>query len=246
LLSKKEDQDYALDSFFGKITKKQKEPNSEAKKRLEAIMEFTELGSGFKLALRDLEIRGAGELLGVKQSGQAGEVGLSMYCDLVATEVKKLKGEVIERKFYATTNLHTPAYIAPDYLPNDDERLRYYKEFLEATYEEKQNLLKKLEDICGPAPKELKNLLEVMQISAVAGKNHIRHIEATSDYIEFFFIRNYKMQPEVITKFLELFKGKIKFLPSPAGDGIRIYEQNQNILKATKQNLDLLIRYLNC
>ena len=93
LLAKKEDQDYALDTFFGKITKKQKEPNAEAKKRLEAIMEFTQLGSGFKLALRDLEIRGAGELLGVKQSGYAGEVGLSMYCDLVASEVKRLKGE---------------------------------------------------------------------------------------------------------------------------------------------------------
>ena len=246
LLNKREDQDYALDSFFGKITKKQKEPNSEAKKRLEAIMEFTQLGSGFKLALRDLEIRGAGELLGVKQSGQAGEVGLSMYCDLVASEVKRLKGEVVERKFYATTNLHIPAYIAPDYLPNDDERLRYYKEFLEASYEEKQNLLKKLEDICGPAPKELKNLLEVMQISALAGKNHIRHIEATEDFIEFFFMRNYKMPAETITKLLELFKGKIKFLPSPAGDGIRIYEQNSDTLKTTKQNLDLLIRYLNC
>ncbi|MBR4507977.1 MAG: transcription-repair coupling factor [Elusimicrobiaceae bacterium] len=246
LLTKREDQDYALDSFFGKITKKQKEPNSEAKKRLEAIMEFTQLGSGFKLALRDLEIRGAGELLGVKQSGYAGEVGLSMYCDLVASEVKRLKGEVVERKFYATTNLHIPAYIPPDYLPNDDERLRYYKEFLEATYEEKQALLKKLEDICGPAPKELKNLLEVMQISAEAGKNHIRHIEATTDYTEFFFIRNYKMPAEIITKLLELFRGKIKFLPSPAGDGIRIYQQNSDPLKATKQNLDLLIRYLNC
>ena len=246
LLAKKEDQDYALDSFFGKITKKQKEPNAEAKKRLEAIMEFTQLGSGFKLALRDLEIRGAGELLGVKQSGYAGEVGLSLYCDLVASEVKRLKGETIERKFYATTNLHTPAYIPPDYLPNDDERLRYYKEFLEATFEEKQKLLKKLEDICGPAPKELKNLLEVMQISSVAGKHNIRHIEATEEYIDFFFMRNYKMPADTITKLLEFFKNKIKFLPSPAGDGIRVYESNQNILNTTKQILDLLIRYLNC
>lgn len=246
LLARKDSQDYALDTFFGKITKKKKEPNAEARKRLEAIMEFTQLGSGFKLALRDLEIRGAGELLGIKQSGQAGEVGLSMYCDLVASEVKRLKGIPLERKFYATTNLHTPAYIAPDYLPNDEERLRYYKEFLEADYEGKQTLLKKLEDICGPAPKELKNLLEVMQISAQAGKIHIRHIEGTKEYIEFFFIRNYKMEAENITKLLELFKEKIKFLPSPAGDGLRIYGQNENILNTAKQILDLLIRYLNC
>ena len=246
LLAKKEEQDYALDAFFGKITKKKKDPNSEARKRLEAIMEFTQLGSGFKLALRDLEIRGAGELLGVKQSGYAGEVGLSMFCDLVANEVKRLKGEPVERKFYATTNLQIPAYISPDYLPNDDERLKYYKEFLEATYEEKQTLLKKLEDICGPAPKELKNLLEVMQISAIAGKMNIRHIEGAKDYIEFFFIRNYKMLPENITKLLELFKGQIKFLSSPAGDGLRIYQKNTDILNNTKQTLDLLNRYLNC
>ena len=246
LLARKDSQDYALDTFFGKITKQKKEPNAEARKRLEAIMEFTQLGSGFKLALRDLEIRGAGELLGIKQSGQAGEVGLSMYCDLVASEVKRLKGIPVERKFYATTNLHTPAYIAPDYLPSDEERLRYYKEFLQADYEGKQTLLKKLEDICGPAPKELKNLLEIMQISAQAGKINIRHIEGTKEYIEFFFIRNYKMEAENITKLLELFKEKIKFLPSPAGDGLRIYGQNDNILNNAKQILDLLIRYLNC
>lgn len=246
LLNKQEEQDYALDSFFGKVLKKKKEPNSEARKRLEAIMEFTQLGSGFKLALRDLEIRGAGELLGVKQSGQAGEVGLSMYCDLVASEVKKLKGIPVERKFYATTNLRTQAYIPPDYLPNDDERLRYYKEFLEADYETKQTLLKQLEDICGPAPKELKNLLKVMQISAVAGKMHIRHIEGTKDYISFFFIRNYKMEAETINKLLELFKGEIEFIPSPAGDGLRIDKPNFDILNNTKQILDLLKRYLNC
>ncbi len=246
LLSGQDKQGYTLDTFFGKITQKRKDSSSEARKRLEAIMEFTQLGSGFKLALRDLEIRGAGELLGIKQSGYAGEVGLSMFCDLVANEVKRLKGEPIEHKFYATTNLQVPAYIAPDYLPNDDERLKYYKEFLEATYEEKQTLLKKLEDICGPAPKELKNLLEIMQISAEAGKMYIRHIEGTKNYIDFFFRRNYKMPAETITKLLELFKDEIKFLSSPAGDGIRISRQNYDILKSTKQNLDLLNRYLNC
>lgn len=246
LLTPKTTQDYALDTFFGKIPKKRKEPNDEARKRLEAIMEFSQLGSGFKLALRDLEIRGAGELLGIKQSGYAGEVGLSMFCDLVSNEVKRLKGEPIEHKFYATTNLQVPAYIAPDYLPNDEERLKYYKEFLEATFEEKQTLLKKIEDICGPAPKELKNLLEVMEISAVAGKMYIRHIEGTQDYTDFFFRRNYKMPAETITTLLQLFKGQIKFLSSPAGDGLRLYQHNYDILKNTKQNLDLLNRYLNC
>ena len=87
-----EEPEYCVDSFFGKILKKKKDVNEEARKRLSAIMEFSELGSGFKLALRDLEIRGGGELLGVRQHGYVNEVGLSLYCDLVANEVKKLKG----------------------------------------------------------------------------------------------------------------------------------------------------------
>ena len=85
-----------------------------------------------------------------------------------------------------------------------------------------------------------------MYLSARAGKIHIRHIEGTSEYIEFFFIRNYKMETENITKLLQLFKGEIKFLPSPAGDGLRIYQANSDILKNTKRVLDLLISYLNC
>jgi len=240
-LFKKKEEDYSVDSFFGKIRKAEKDTTEDAKKRLNALMEFSELGSGFKLALRDLEIRGGGELLGIRQHGYVNEVGLSLYCDLVSNEVKKLKGEPVERKLFATTNLRIPAYIPPDYLPSDSERLRRYKEFMEADRQEKQKLLASLENISGPAPKEVKNLLEVLQLSADAGKLNIRHVEGGDGYTEFFFIRGFILPSSAITGLLDKFKDAIKFIPAPNGDGFRIYHNNKNPISAA----DFLLRTIS-
>lgn len=233
-LFKKKEEDYSVDSFFGRIRKAEKDTTEEAKKRLSALMEFSELGSGFKLALRDLEIRGGGELLGIKQHGYVNEVGLSLYCDLVSNEVKKLKGEVVERKLFATTNLRVPAYIPPDYLPNDSERLRYYKEFMSADRTEKQRLLSTLENLSGPAPVEVKNLLRVLQLSADAGKLDIRHIESGDNYTEFFFIRGISISAEAVSALLIRFKSALKFLPALNGDGLRIYHRNADTISAAE------------
>jgi transcription-repair coupling factor (superfamily II helicase) len=223
-LLKKKEEDFAVDSFFGKIKKKAYNPTEEAQKRLSAVMEFSELGSGFKLALRDLEIRGGGELLGIRQHGYVNEVGLSLYCDLVSNEVKKLKGiEVTYKQLLATANLRIAAYIPPDYMPSDSERLRYYKELLSADKAQKEALLRSLENICGPAPQELKNLLDIMQLCQDAGKINIRHIEGGDGFTEFFFAKNFKMPQNAPVELLESFKNKIKFLPSPNGDGLRLY-----------------------
>ncbi|MDR0952979.1 MAG: DEAD/DEAH box helicase [Elusimicrobiota bacterium] len=236
-LLKKKEVDYSVDSFFGKIPKKEKDTTEEAKKRLSAIMEFSELGSGFKLALRDLEIRGGGELLGVKQHGYVNEVGLSLYCDLVSNEVKRLKGETPKRTLYATTNLRVVAYIPPDYLPSDNERLRYYKELLAADKEQKAQIIKTLENLSGPAPKELLNLVEVMQISADGGALNIRHIENSGVFTEIFFTRAFKMPQSVVEELLNRFKNNIKFLPAPNGDGVRIYHPAQPPIEITKKLL---------
>ncbi|MGN0023129.1 MAG: DEAD/DEAH box helicase [Elusimicrobiaceae bacterium] len=246
LLKKKEEEiEYSVDSFFGKIAKKKKDVNEEARKRLSAIMEFSELGSGFKLALRDLEIRGGGELLGVRQHGYVNEVGLSLYCDLVANEVKKLKGVPVVRTLYATTNLKVSAYIPPDYLPSDNERLRYYKELMASDYEGKKLLLAKLENMAGKAPAELLNLIEVMQLSMDAGKINIRHIEGGEGFTEFYFTRNFKIPESSITKLLESFRQNIMFLPAPNGDGIRIYHRPGNILTEAKRLMGILQILIN-
>ncbi|MDR1124237.1 MAG: DEAD/DEAH box helicase [Elusimicrobiota bacterium] len=245
-LLKKKEEDFAFDSFYGKIKKKEKSPVEEAQKRLAAIMEFSELGSGFKLALRDLEIRGGGELLGIRQHGYANEVGLSLYCDLVAAEVKKLKGQYVPRPVQAVVNLRLPAYIPPDYMPSDGERLRYYKEFMAADAAQKRVLLKKLENIAGPAPAELLNLVEIMQLSQDAGPLHIRQIEGGGDFTEFYFTRDFKIPPAAVGAMLERFKNNIKFLQAPNGDGIRIYGRagGQNPIQNAKDMLQIISRII--
>ena len=236
ILNKREEDFNPEDFYFSK--KKNKPSYAEAQKRLSALLEFSELGSGFKLALRDLEIRGGGDLLGIRQHGYVNAVGLSLYCDLVANEVKKLRGEPVMRKMYATVNLGIPAFIAPDYLPSDEERLKFYKDFLDADKETKQKLKQKIEDLCGPAPQELLNLIEIMQISADGGNLKIRTIEAGPKFYDFYFARNAQIPEESLTKIMQIFP--VEFLQSPSGDGFRIFAPQNNKLTEVKQILNSL------
>ena len=204
--------------------KPEKDPTEEAKKRLAALMEFGELGSGFKLALRDMEIRGAGELLGVKQHGYVNEVGLSLYCDLVANEVKKLKGQPVKRELRATVNLPLAAYIPPDYLPDEAERLKYYKELMSADEAKTKILLTRLADLCGPVPPEIQNLTRVFALSAQAGKLNIQHLDGADGRLELSFTRDFKMPPNLPQELFKRYGAEhIEFLKSNSGDGIRLH-----------------------
>lgn len=200
----------------------EKDPTEEAQKRLSALMEFSDLGSGFKLALRDMEIRGAGELLGVKQHGYANEVGLSLYCDLVAAEVKRLKGQPVQRDIHATVNLPLAAYIPPDYLPDDSERLKYYKELMNADEIRAQQILNKLADLAGPIPPELAHLNRVLQLSRRAGALQIFRVDYVQQAIELLFTREFEMPPTLLPQVMQKYGPRLQFLKSHHGDGVRI------------------------
>ena len=200
----------------------EKDPTEEAKKRLAALMEFSDLGSGFKLALRDMEIRGAGELLGVKQHGYVNEVGLSLYCDLVANEVKKLKGEKVVRQIRATVNLPLAAYIPPDYIPDDSDRLKYYKELMSADETRAQKILDKLADLAGPVPPELHNLNRILQISRRAGLLKIYHVEFAYGALDLLFTSDFQMPPDLPARVLEKYGPRVQFIKSRNGDGLRL------------------------
>ena len=200
----------------------EKDPTEEARKRLMALMEFSELGSGFKLALRDMEIRGAGELLGVKQHGYANEVGLSLYCDLVANEVKKLKGEKIERTLNATVNLPLAAYIPPDYIPDESDRLNYYKQLMGADPQRAADILKKLTDFAGPLPQEIKNLNRIFQLSRRAGALQIYHVELNNQALEFLFSHQFHMPADFPARLLGAYGPRVHFIKSHHGDGVRV------------------------
>ena len=203
--------------------KEEKDPTEEAKKRLSALMEFGELGSGFRLALRDMEIRGAGQLLGVKQHGYVNEVGISLYCDLVAAEVKKLRGERVEKNLRATVNLPVPAFIPPDYLPDDADRLKYYKELMDADESKTQTILTRLTDLCGPVPQEVLNLTQLFRLSARAGKLEIYHLDFIDNKLELLFTRRFQMPPNLPGELFNRFGPQnLEFIKSKNGDGLRI------------------------
>ena len=108
--------------------KKDKMLKEVAEKRLQAIKQFTELGSGFKIAMRDLEIRGAGNLLGAKQHGHMEAVGYDLYCKMLNEAVKELKGEdILTEEFETTVDIDLDAYIPPSYIKSEFQKLEMYK-----------------------------------------------------------------------------------------------------------------------
>ena len=221
--SPQEDNNYAdLSAVYLKRTV-QKDPTADAKERLAALMEFGELGSGFRLALRDMEIRGAGELLGVKQHGYVNEVGLSLYCDLVAAEVRKLKGQAPARQLQAKVNLPVAAFLPPDYLPDEAERLKTYKELISADRAQTDSILARLTDQCGPVPDELSHLVQVIALSQQAGKLGIYQLDWTHPGLELSFTRHTQLPADLPEKLLFKYGPEnVQFLQSKNGYGLRL------------------------
>ncbi len=150
-------------------------------KRLQAIKEFSELGSGFKIAMRDLEIRGAGSLLGAEQSGHIEKIGYNMYVELLNESVKELRGEKVQKKTDIRVETNIPAYLPHDYIESTARRMSVYKDISNIDTEEKLNkLIENLESVYGVVPDELisickialiKNILSKIGVSKVVLKN---------------------------------------------------------------------------
>ncbi len=240
--SPQEDNSYAdLAAIYLKRTP-QKDPTAQAKERLSALMEFGELGSGFRLALRDMEIRGAGELLGVKQHGYVNEVGLTLYCDLVAAEVRKLKGQPSNRKLQAKVNLPLPAFIPPDYVPDEAERLKTYKELMSADAAQTQTILARLADQCGPVPPEIENLVKVIALANQAGSLGIYQLDWIHPGLELSFTKHAPLPPDLPEKLLFKYGPEgVQFLQSKNEYGLRLTcAENTNPLAWTQQTLAFL------
>ena len=142
----------------------------EAEKRLQTIREFTEFGSGFKIAMRDLEIRGAGNLLGAEQHGHMEAVGYDMYCRLLEEEVQNLKGEAPrEESFETSIDLNISAFIPDFYIKNQEQRMELYKKIAGIrNMDEFYDMQEELEDRYGDLPKAVQLLLEVVLVKAEA------------------------------------------------------------------------------
>jgi transcription-repair coupling factor (superfamily II helicase) len=162
-----------------------------AARRLKAIEEYSHLGAGFRIALRDLEIRGAGNILGPEQSGHIQLVGYQMYCELLADAVRRLKNQPVEAIPTATIDLGLAAYIPKNYVPLDRQRMDIYRRIAVAkSSDDLRQIESELDDIYGPPPGEVKLLLEVAQLRIKASKLDIKSIVASGTNLIFSFTKD--------------------------------------------------------
>jgi len=172
-----------------------------ARKRLAAIREFSDLGSGFRVAALDLEIRGAGNLLGGEQSGQIDSVGFEMYMKLLDETIKELKGEDIDDDARATVNLGVDLKIEPSYIPETNQRLTVYRKIAAArTESELDTALQDVRDRYGPFPPSLLNLAEYGRVRVWADKLGIESIDREGRIIVLRFRQNAKVDPTRLVK----------------------------------------------
>lgn len=172
-----------------------------SEKRLQTIKEFTEFGSGFKIAMRDLEIRGAGNLLGAQQHGHMESVGYDMYCRLLDQAVKELRGETVEQDFETNIDLNINAYIPPFYIKNEEQKLEIYKKIsVIANTDDYFDVQEEIEDRYGNLPKSVQMLLEIVLLKVDAHKLDIISITQKQTNILVTFRGDATLDPSVIIK----------------------------------------------
>lgn len=186
----------------------------EAKKRLQAIQEMSYLGAGLRLAMKDLEIRGAGNLLGPEQSGHIHAVGFDLYIEMLEKAVAEIKGLKIEEEFEPSINLRVNAFIPEEYVDDITLRLSLYRRVASSKTDEALKALEfEIQDRFGKPPEEVKNLLDIMRLKMMAKELLITKILDTQGRVRIFFSPDTKVEPQDIFELRKKRDGKIKFLP---------------------------------
>lgn len=207
-----------------------------AEKRLAAIREFTDLGSGFKIAMRDLEIRGAGNILGAEQHGHMDAVGYDLYCKMLNEAVLLLKGEKTEDDTYETTiDVKMDAYIPPKYIGNEIQKLAIYKRIASIeNLEEYQDMQDELTDRFGDIPSVVDNLLKVALIKSSAHAAGMTEISGDKNTLVFHMHPHAHINTDKIPELINKYRGDLKF--STGNDPFFTYKPRK-IPKNTKEIL---------
>jgi len=183
-------------------------------RRLRAIQELSELGSGFKLAIQDLEIRGAGNLLGPSQSGHIAAVGFELYTQLMEKAVRELKGEEVTEEITPEIRFHLPAFIPEGYVEDPGERLSLYRRLsLSRSDEEVEMIREELIDRFGKIPREVDHLLEVIKVKILLTRMAIRKFEETPSQFILTFDESTRVPPQRVVDFVHRGEGKYRFTP---------------------------------
>ena len=223
-----------------------------AEKRLSAIREFTELGSGFKIAMRDLEIRGAGNLLGKQQHGHMAAVGYDLYCRMLGEAVRQLKGEDAQESFNTAVELDVDAYIPPSYIMNEHQKLDIYKRVAGIeTQAEYEDMKEELLDRFGEIPKSVDNLLRVAMIRMQAHRLYITEVKGKNENLKFTMKPDAGIKVEGIGELINNSTTGLRFSPkgTPYFDlrykkGGMVERDEENLLMLTENALEEMERYL--
>jgi len=186
----------------------EKSLTSIARQRLAALKEFSDLGAGFRIAALDLELRGAGNLLGREQHGHIEAVGFDMYCQMMERAVAERKGEALAVERRATLNLGQEIRIPPEYIESENLRLRIYKRIASVTSDaEREEVRRELDDRFGPPPASVENLLDYAVLKALAEKLLVASVDHRGDQVAIKFYEDTPLGPEKLVKLIRKRKG---------------------------------------
>lgn len=217
-------------SFAFLMYKRNKMLKEVAEKRLAAIREYTELGSGIKVAMRDLEIRGAGNLLGAAQSGHMEAVGYDLYCKMLNDAVRKLKGETtVEEEFETAIDLQVDAYIPATYISSEFQKLDMYKRIAGIEkLEEYRDLQEELTDRFGDIPAAAQNLLRIALLKSDAHRARMTQVIQKANGIRFYLHGSVVVDSAKAGKMLEEYQGKMKYVQDEEPYFCYLLQESQN------------------
>lgn len=217
-----------------------------AEKRLAAIREYTDLGSGFKIAMRDLELRGAGNLLGAQQHGHMNAVGYDLYCKMLNEAVKEAKGIHTMEDFETSIDLNVDAYIPDSYISNEFQKLDIYKRIAGIeTQQDYDDMLEELLDRFGEPGKAVLNLLAIAKLKAIAHQGYVTEIKQTGKTVRFTLYEKARLNTEGFPALMQKYRRGLqfkneqepKFILEPQGNLILALTEFAEELKSMAENM---------
>lgn len=217
-----------------------------AEKRLAAIREYTDLGSGFKIAMRDLELRGAGNLLGAQQHGHMNAVGYDLYCKMLNEAVKEAKGIHTMEDFETSVDLNVDAYIPDSYISNEFQKLDIYKRIAGIeTQQDYDDMLEELLDRFGEPGKAVLNLLAIAKLKAIAHQGYVTEIKQTGKTVRFILYEKARLNTEGFPALIQKYRRGLqfkneqepKFILEPQGNLILALTEFAEELKSMAENM---------
>ena len=217
-----------------------------AEKRLAAIREYTDLGSGFKIAMRDLELRGAGNLLGAQQHGHMNAVGYDLYCKMLNEAVKEAKGIHTMEDFETSVDLNVDAYIPDSYISNEFQKLDIYKRIAGIeTQQDYDDMLEELLDRFGEPGKAVLNLLAIAKLKAIAHQGYVTEIKQTGKTVRFTLYEKARLNTEGFPALMQKHRRGLqfkneqepKFILEPQGNLILALTEFAEELKSMAENM---------